>query len=126
VGRISGFLVTGDERYTVAVGTMAPDQAHWLDRPIRCQGTANFNLQMDADLIISNCPDLDVPLEPMGPPYICGAVNHFERMGQQLRRFVLEHVRPGSQPNPIQLSGPCGADNQAVTERLRQILDEAQ
>ena len=83
---------------------------------------ANFNLNRDADLVVSTCPGLDLPAEARDGPLVCGTVDHFERMGQELRRFVLENVRPGEYPEPMRLAGPCGSDNQAATQHLRALL----
>ena len=124
VGRIIGFRASGDERYSYALGRVDPSYAHLLEASLRCEVSANLNIQMDADLIVSTCPDLDLPhVSSEERTFICGSVDHFARMGQEIRRFVLDHVRPGEQPVVrARLSGPCGADNEAATTQLRSIL----
>jgi len=123
VGEVVGFRATGDERFTSVVGRIDPDDESVLERPLRCEATANFNIEMDADLVVSHCPDLSLPTQPAGNDYyVCGTVDHFERMGQELRRFVLENVRPGEYPTTARLSGPCGSDNEAMTAQLRSLL----
>lgn len=126
VGRIIGFRASGDERYSYALGRVDAEYAHLLEASLRCEVSANFNIQMDADLVVSTCPDLDLPYVSSGERlFVCGSVDHFARMGQEIRRFVLDHVRPGEQPVArARLSGPCGADNEAATTQLRAILAE--
>ncbi|MBN1947414.1 MAG: hypothetical protein JW797_17215, partial [Bradymonadales bacterium] len=46
IGRVVGFTPTGDERYIESTVLFAPDYAYLLDQPLRCQVTANFNLDM--------------------------------------------------------------------------------
>jgi hypothetical protein len=124
VGSILGFQPTGDERYTHVVGLLEPGAERLLDGPLFCQATANFNLQMDAALVVSQCPGLSGPSVTSAPggARVCGTVDHFERMGQALREFVLENVRPGEGGRSAQLTGPCGADNAEATARLRALL----
>lgn len=138
IGEIAGFEASASEHFTWAVGLLdeGPRASELLTRPLRCVVNANFNIEMDGDLVVSACPGLDLPapprvepdsaLRPAGmdqlPVLVCGTVDHFERMGQELRRFVLQNVRPGEYPEEVRLSGPCGADNEATTARLRQLL----
>ena len=61
VGRITGFRASGDERFTYTLGRIDPAYAHILESSLRCEVSANFNIQMDADLIVSACPGLDLP-----------------------------------------------------------------
>jgi hypothetical protein len=124
VGTIQGFEPSPDERYTLAVGRLFPGQERLLGEQLRCEVSANFNLQMDADLVVSACPGLDLPRLPPASEalWVCGSVDHFQRMGQELRRFVLENIRPGEHPEAVRLSGPCGADNEAATQSLRALL----
>lgn len=123
VGEVTAFGRTGNERYTIAQARIDPSYEALLAQPLRCQVTANFNLEMDADIVVSACPGLELPMPVEGQPdLVCGAVDHFERMGQEVRRFVLENVRPGEQPSPVRLTGPCGADNEAATQALRRLL----
>jgi hypothetical protein len=121
IGEITGFHWATDERYIVAAVRIDDASASVLEQPLRCQVMANFTLEMDADLVVSSCPGLGLP--PTGdPPFVCGSVDHFERIGQEVRRFVLEHLRPGDAPAEVRLTGPCGADNEATTAELRSVL----
>ncbi len=125
IGKVTGFRTTSDERYTYVVGRVDPDYAHLTNADLRCEVAANFNIQMDADLVVSTCPGMDLPALPQiadTPVFVCGGADHFQRMGQEVRSFVLEHVRPGEQPTAARLNGPCGADTEAATSALRAII----
>ncbi|MCA9565684.1 MAG: hypothetical protein KC561_19435 [Myxococcales bacterium] len=134
LGEVSAFHATYDEQYSLATVRLYDNQhvRALLDGELRCEVNANFNIQMDADLVLSACPgqtlsSADIAVQrPNGyedaPVFVCGSVDHFQRMGQELRTFVLENVRPGDYPNQARLNGPCGADNLASTDRLRQYL----
>jgi len=123
IGRVIGFAASGDERYARVVGHVESTYEHLFEQPLRCEATANFNLMMDADLVVSTCPTIELDEQRVdSAPLFCGMVDHFERMGQELRHFVLENVRPGEGTSNVQLSGPCGADNLAATIELARIV----
>jgi hypothetical protein len=125
VGQVVGFRATGDERYIVVTGRLAPAGAALADQPLRCEATANFSLEMDSDLVLSTCPGLALPdVGNVDGAFVCGNIDHFERMGQELRHFVLENIRPGDQPVELRLTGPCGTDNEHAMLRLHQWLAE--
>lgn len=124
IGRVTSFQHSTDERFITVIGRLDSGFSNLADSDLRCEVAANFNIQMDADLVVSTCPDTHLPPPVHGDRvFVCGGVDHFARMGQEIRRFVLEHVRPGEQPSEVRLTGPCGADNEAATAALRAILE---
>jgi len=129
VGEIVGFERGSTEQYTIARGVIADenDALVLFGAPLRCAVEPNLSIQTDADLVLANCPgeaiDNDNRRPGELPTYVCGSVDHFERIGQELRRFVLENVRPGEVEGGAVIAGPCGADNERETRRLVGILE---
>lgn len=128
VGEVTGFRRGADERYTTVVGVITrPEDAEvLLGAPMRCEISPNFRIETDADLVVSNCPE--VPIGDLVLPEgsdahgVCGSLDHFERVGQELRRLVLDNVRPGHEVDGRELTGPCGADNERATAALLERL----
>lgn len=128
VGEVVGFSRGANERYTTIEGVIADadDARVLLGAPLRCEVTPNFRIEADADLVVSNCPDVPVSAlaipEGLDAPVVCGSLDHFERVGQELRRLVLDNVRPGEEVDQRALTGPCGADNERATALLLERL----
>ena len=129
IGEVVGFERGSVEDYTVAVGTVLDphDALVLFASPVRCAVEPNLSLETDADLVLSNCPGtpIDGINQRASDPLtlICGSIDHFERVGQELRRFILDNMRPGTVTQANQLSGPCGTDNEIATRQMVNRLE---